>query len=179
MRGRKQPPAVRRRISLGLQKRKEQGLPVGQPRKNPILDFVCLNCGAEFKDTKGNKNRTACSPACAVALAQKANQKLPDDNKVVELYLSGLTQTEIGQRYGVRHNAVGWVLKRAGCPIRKTHTRPRCKEQGCKRPVYRTWHPKMQVWYGTQCKEHRDEWRRKLNREYQRKRRAQVNAAIG
>ena len=156
MRGRRMPEAVRRRVSAGLRRRQAQGLPIGQPRKNPIRHFRCLNCGKVSEDRKAQTERTACSNLCATRLANKAHRKLPPDEEVARLYLSGLTIIEIAERYKSSYAAVGRSLKKLEVKGRTTGTRarPRCRAKGCERAVYRSWDETLKVWQGTHCKEH-------------------------
>lgn len=157
-RNRRMPESVKQKISRTQREKQAMGFHIGAPRKNPVYRFRCRICQVFCEDMRGNTARKVCSKReCRLKAMDEGRRKLPDDSIIAELYLSGLACTEIAGMFGVHHQAVLHACERAGVKRRKHTTRQHCKEKGCERRVYRIWHVKLQVWYGTRCKAHLNE----------------------
>lgn len=78
---------------------------------------ICSVCGKEFASY--NPNPTYCSNDCK-AVAQSAQVPLMD---AISLYESGLTQEEIGRRFGTTQKAIHALFKRHGYVCRKAAKR--------------------------------------------------------
>ena len=157
------PPKSRRRI----------GRPVTIPRGK--RKCIGCNCTFYFAAHEGEEPKF-CSKECRDANRHLIHagkpRKLPAAQKVIELYQSGLSSTQIAAMYGCNtHKTVTCMLERAGvqrrAAVRITHNT--CQEAGCNAPVYLIRHPGNGSWYGTRCKEHRTIHYNRLNRDERRK----------
>jgi hypothetical protein len=139
------------------------------------LRGTCKACGAKFKWLSSNPNakREFCSRRCNLKEHRERRRKLPDGEKLRELYVKqGLSTPEIARMYNASDpKTVREALIKAGVKLRGPGPRKRltCAETGCNNPVQRILHKGNGSLYGTLCKMHRILQRRELGREYTRR----------
>lgn len=159
--GQKKPSIIGKRISAGQKRRAAQGLPVGRKRTAVTYRFECEVCGKLVEDKHGNTKRVACSQKHGQLIGRKRTKKLPSDEVIAELYLSGLSGQEIAAMYMSRgsHRGVYDALRRAGVKLRPSGPRTVlfCVEDSCNEPVYKVWHSQLKGFYGKRCKHHHEE----------------------
>lgn len=159
--GKRKPEAVGRKISQGQKRRAAQGLPVGRTRLAVTYRFKCEVCGVDVEDKHGNTRRVACSQKHGQIIARRNSKKLPDDETIVALYLSGLSGTQISDMYGCKrhHSGVYQSLERMGVKRRRSgpQTVAVCVEKECSDPVYKVWHSQLKGFYGKRCEQHHKE----------------------
>lgn len=122
---------------------------------------------------EGSQRRFFCSQQCVVRFLHEKRRRIPNDPALLRsLYWdAGMTTVEMAALFGVSGpRTVGQAMQRMGVPRRPPGQSPErgCLVAECLAPVHKILHAGNGARYGRRCKQHWDEHRRTLAREYVR-----------
>lgn len=180
--GRKRSEGFKRRVKSGIARTQAEGRPFGRKRERPLQGSVCEVCSKAFLWTRGGNSSIAthqrtgrfCSKGCLVKWLHKHRQLLPHAEEIKRLYWDdGKSLWEIARMFGVTsHSAVKTAMAKAGVARRpkKNIGKKSCIVEGCVKPTHKILHAGNHSPYGRRCKQHWNEHRAAIQKEYVSKR---------